>query len=125
HLLWELPGGGKDQRPGELSRRVGEVTGATDHYAELTSCCDIDRRVHRTCAHEQLQAPKARQHFGWKACPLSHRDQHVEVRQLLNDLVRVRERRGEHLDVRVKRTPVSEAPGDALVVVKNANFQAK
>src|SRR5690242_4990298 len=78
-----------------------------------------------TGAHEQLQTPKLRQHFGGKACPFSHRDQDVEVRQLPDDLVRVHERPREHLDVGVERTPVSEAQSSVLVVVENANLQAK
>src|SRR4029077_21094475 len=69
--------------------------------------------------------PQLRQYFGGKACPLSHRDQDIEIRQLLDDLVRVDERSGEHLEVGVERTPVSEAQSNGLVVVENANLQTE
>src|SRR6202035_542431 len=45
HLLRQVPGGGKDQCPGELGGRVGEVASATDNYAELSCCLHVDRGI--------------------------------------------------------------------------------
>jgi len=68
---------------------------------ELPCGGHVDRGIDRPRGHEQLETPQTRQHFGWKASPLSHRDQNVEIRELLYDLVRVCERSGEHLDAGV------------------------
>jgi hypothetical protein len=90
-LVDDPTGGGKDQRPGELDRRLHVATGGADVDAAFLGGRDVDGRVERPGRGDHLQSRQALDDVTRQRCALPHDTHHVEPRQPLNDGVWVGE----------------------------------
>jgi hypothetical protein len=103
---------------------VRDGTSRGHHDAEFSRRGDIDGRVACPGAHQQFESGQPGQQFGREPGALTHRDEHVDAGEPLDDLVGVGERFGEHLDLGVEGVPVGKAQCDVLVVVKDRDLHA-
>jgi hypothetical protein len=123
-LVDDPAGGSKDQRPGELDRRLHVSPGGADVNPAFLGGSDVDGGVERPGRGDHLQPRQALDDVSWQWRALTHHAHHVEPLESLDEGVRISDvivehgDRGPGGDLR----PVSHGQRDILVIVEDRDL---